>query len=154
MANCSINRKLKGSLLDNLRAQASLIRSPGGVPYNSPAVEPRKGRNPGKRPQKQMRTPEGWHKAWRKNSALFQNAANTKNTRHPDSERRFAPVLAIVCRPTLRRFAPSLRAQFSFFTLPRGSAASPLHRRAILYRPSGAQNFARQLIADFRFIAL
>ncbi len=25
---------------------------------------------------------------------------------------------AIVCRPTLRRFAPSLRAQFSFFTLP------------------------------------
>ena len=28
-----------------------------------------------------MRTPEGWHKAWRKNAALFQNAANTKNTR-------------------------------------------------------------------------
>ena len=63
-----------------MRASASGIQSPGGAPYNSPAVEPRKGRTPGKRPQKQMRTP-GWHKAWRKNAALFQNAANTKNTR-------------------------------------------------------------------------
>ena len=59
-----------------MRALASLNLSPGGAPYNSPAVEPRKGRNPGKRPQKQMRTPEGWHKAWLKNAALFQNAAN------------------------------------------------------------------------------
>ena len=44
---------------------------------------------------------------------------NNKKTRaRPGSERRFAPVLAIVCRPTLRRFAPSLRAPFSFCVVP------------------------------------
>ena len=41
-----------------------------------------------------------------------------KTRAHNGSELRFATVLAIICRPTLRRFAPSLRAQFSFFTLP------------------------------------
>ena len=49
----------------------------------------------------------------------FPQLINNKKTRaRPGSELRFATVLAIVCRPTLRRFAPSLRALFSFFTIP------------------------------------
>ena len=76
--NSAINRKLKNSLRAVGEAE---FGAPAGAPYNSPAVEPRKGRNPGNRPKKQMRTPEGWHKARRKNAALFQNAANTNNTR-------------------------------------------------------------------------
>ena len=112
--------------------QASGIQSPGGAVYNSPAVEPRKGRNPGNRPKKQMRTPEGWYKVWHEIRHCFKMPQTPKTRVHKGSELRFATVLAIICRPTLRRFAPSLRAQFSFFTLPRGSAASPLHRRALL----------------------
>ena len=41
-----------------------------------------------------------------------------KTRAHNGSELRFATVLAIICRPTLRRFAPSLRAQFSFLRYP------------------------------------
>ena len=62
----------------------------------------------------------------------FKMPQTPKTRAHNGSELRFATVLAIICRPTLRRFAPSLRAQFSFFYATRGSAASPLHRRALL----------------------
>ena len=48
----------------------------------------------------------------------FKMPQTTKTRAHPGSELRFATVLAIICRPTLRRFAPSLRAKFYFFTLP------------------------------------
>ena len=45
-----------------------------------------------------MRTPEGWHKAWRKNAALFQNAANTKKTRaHNGSEFPSSRLAALAC---------------------------------------------------------
>ena len=50
-----------------------------------------------------MRTPEGRHKAWRKNATLFQNVANTKNTRPP---RLGAPVSASRCARLLRRGRP------------------------------------------------
>ena len=77
-----------------------------------------------------MRTPEGWHKAWRKNAALFQNDANTKNTRHPGSELpsprlatlacyavagRFATVLALYAARVALASAQAARALFHFF---------------------------------------
>ncbi len=65
-----------------------------------------------------MRTPEGWHKARLGIRHCFKMTQTPKTRTHNGSELRFATVLAIICRPTLRRFAPSLRAQFSFFTLP------------------------------------
>ena len=68
-----------------------------------------------------------------RNTALFQNAANM--IKHaPTTARSSASLRSSPLYVGLRCVAdaPSLRAQFSFFTLPRGSAASPLHRRALL----------------------
>ena len=83
---------------------------------------------------------------------------NNKKTRAlPGSERRFAPVLAILCRPTLRRFAPSLRAPFSFCVVPvvarlrrstTGYCLSPL--TGLQFRLVNARNHP----FNFRFIGL
>ena len=101
----------------------------------------------------------------------FPQLINNKKTRaRPGSERRFAPgfasrcarllrrgspVLAIVCRPTLRRFAPSLRAPFSFCVVPvvarirrstTGYCLSPL--TGLQFRLA----YARNSPFNFRFI--
>ncbi len=105
-----------------------------------------------------MRTPEGWHKAWFKIRHCFKMSRTPKTRAHPGSEllfapgfasrcarllRRGSPVLAIICRPTLRRFAPSLRAQFPFLCCTGGCAATPLHHRLFSFAPVGASNSAR-----------
>ena len=91
-------------------------------------MEPREGRNPGKRPQKQMRTPEGWHKAWRKNSALFQNDANmikhSPTTARSSASLRSSPLyVGLRCVASLRRSG----LNFLFLRYPgfRGFAAPP-----------------------------
>ena len=70
------------------------------------------------------------------NTALFQNAANTKNT-HPQ---RLGAPLRYGPRHYMSAYAASLRSvapgSIFFFYATRGSAASPLHRRAI-YRVGG-----------------
>ena len=75
----------------------------------------------------------------------------TQKTRaHNGSELRFATVLAIICRPTLRRFAPSLRAQISFFTLP----GVPRLRRStagLFYTAPPGLKIPLASLANFRF---
>ena len=82
---------------------------------------------------------------------------------------RFATVLAIICRPTLRRFAPSLRAHnFLFLRYPgvRGSrlrccaapprqvaAPPPGYSMAPLRGSEFRSPTARNLFFNFRFIA-
>ncbi len=44
-----------------------------------------------------MRTPEGWHKAWRGIRYCFKMPQTPKTRAHPGSELRFATVLAIIC---------------------------------------------------------
>ncbi len=77
------------------------------------------------------------------NTVLFQNAANTKNTRPPrlGAPLRYGPRHYMsACAASLRSVAPG---SIFFFYATRGSAATPLHRRAIVWRPSGAPNSAR-----------
>ena len=66
------------------------------------------------------------------NTALFQNTANTKNTRPP----RLGASLRSGPRHYMSAYAASLRSvapgSIYFFYATRGSAASPLHRRALL----------------------
>ena len=105
-----------------------------------------------------MRTPEGWHKAWLKNAALFQNDAITKNTR----PQRLGAPLRYGPRHYMSAYAASLRSvapgSISFFYATRGSAASPLHRLPKGWRPYRGFKFgfaiARKLIFNFRFIEL
>ena len=122
-------------------------------------MEPRKGRNPGKRPQKQMRTPEGWHKAWRKNAALFQNAANTKNTR----PQRLGAPLRYGPRHYMSAYAASLTLRrsglnFIFSPYPRlrryAACLGLLYFRPALRGLKFRSPTARNLFFNFRFIAL
>ena len=75
-----------------------------------------------------MRTPEGWQKAWRKNSALFQNDANmikhSPTTARSSASLRSSPLyVGLRCVASLRRSG----LNFLFYATPgfRGFAAPP-----------------------------
>ena len=103
-----------------------------------------------------MRTPEGWHKAWRKNAALFQNAANIiKHAPTParsSASLRSSPLyVGLRCVASLRRSG----LNFLFFTLP----GVPRLRRStagLFYSaPPGLRirlACARNFLFNFRFI--
>ena len=89
-----------------------------------------------------MRTP-GWHKAWLKIRHCFKMPLTLEKHAPP----RLGAPLRYGPRHYMSAYAASLRSvapgSIFFFYATRGSAASPLHRRAIVWRPSGALNSAR-----------
>ena len=90
---------------------------------------------------------QGWHNAWREIPHCFKIPLTQKTLAHNGSELRFATVLAHICRPTLRRFAPSLRALFSFFLRYPGFHGFAVPPRAILFRPCRGSNIGSLTLA-------
>ncbi len=118
-----------------------------------------------------MRTPEGWHKAWHKNAALFQNTANTKKhapttarssrlrvslrslaTPWPAASLRSSPLyVGLRCVASLRRSG----LNFLFLRYPgfRGYAAPPPgYYMAPLRGSKLGSPSVRNLPFNFRFI--
>ena len=147
--------------------QASGIQSPGGAPYNSPAVEPRKGRNPGNRPQKVNANPgRGGIKRGSEYGIVSKCRKHQKHAPTPARSSRLRVSLRSLATPWP---AASLRSSPLYVTTGslgsiqisypnRGSAASPLHPclTSVAPLPRGFEfrsHTARKRPFNFRFIA-